>query len=588
MNRWWRTPHRRSSVSLLRWGPLACAAVLASACGGAQTMRALPQSAAAANHAAASGFQPHILSTITVDPSRASAAQARVSNAGGHLLPTRGASPTSSARRPKDGSFNTDLVFHRGAAIGRVLEYNILVNCGDESCWGGSISRFENDLNFSGFRHVSDQYMSGNQVTGYGVAGDVVVNYNDPNVLWDSDINNILAAVAPAYGAGYNVEYHVFLPQNTTVCTQSGGGGTHCYDPNGVVSPPPPPNTGICGYHYKADIAGVGHVIYSVEPYQQVFGCQSPSGQLTDATASTLSHEFFESITDPDITAWYYPTSDSKGGEIGDLCLGDDASVMLHGESWYIQKEYSNADHTCTFGAPDGTPGWHPLPGAGVAIGVGSNNAVWLLGENQMGPAGNYGIWHWNGASWDAIPGYANQIAVSPEGTPWLVTNNAAHNISRWNGTGWDVLPGGAIQIGVGSNGAAYILGLNSFGNGNYGIWKWNGSGWVAMPGYAASIAVSPEGTPWITTNNAQHTVSYWNGSSWVAIDGGAQHLGVGSNTKVYGLGLDSYGSGNFGIWHWNNPGWSALPGYASSIAVSPEGTPWVLTAPSGVISYYL
>ena len=545
-------------------------------------MRTVPQALTAA-HDAPSGFHPTILSRIVVDPARAASMKTRVSNFAVHVLPARGTTSSgSSTRHPMDGSFNTDVTFHGGGTMGRALEYNILVNCPDESCWGGSISRFENDLYFSGFRHVVDQYMSGNQVTGYGVGGDVLVSYAMPSngIIWDSDIHNIISAVAPSYGTGYNVEYHVFIQQGIDVCTQFSG-TTQCYDPDQRVVPAP--NVFACAWHSSADLSGIGHVIYSVEPYQGT-GC-AVSSPLENATASTLSHEFFESVTDPDLNAWWY----ANGQEIGDLCSNDGtvATVTLHGESWTIQKEYSNADHTCTFGAPDGTPGWHPMPGGAVSIGVGSNSQIWILGTNQMGPAGNYGVWTWNGTGWTQEPGYANGIFVSPEGTPWVTTNNTAHNISRWNGSGWDVLPGGAMQVAVGANNSAYILGLDSYGNGNYGIWKWNGVGWDKMPGFAASITVSPEGTPWITTNNAQHTISFWNGASWVAIDGGSVDLGVGSNTNVYGLGLDSYGNGNHGIWHWNNPGWTALPGFGSGLVVSPEGVPYVLTSPSGAISFY-
>ena len=57
-------------------------------------------------------------------------------------------------------------------------------------------------------------------------------------------------------------------------------------------------------------------MIYSVEPYQNVRGCHvgapSPNGLVIDSTMSVLSHEFSESITDPDgtrggtVTVWTF------------------------------------------------------------------------------------------------------------------------------------------------------------------------------------------------------------------------------------------------------------------------------------------
>jgi hypothetical protein len=57
------------------------------------------------------------------------------------------------------------------------------------------------------------------------------------------------------------------------------------------------------------DFSDIGHVLFSVEPYQNVPGCSvgtpSPNGVVVDSQASVLSHEMFETITDPDGTAWW-------------------------------------------------------------------------------------------------------------------------------------------------------------------------------------------------------------------------------------------------------------------------------------------
>ena len=59
-----------------------------------------------------------------------------------------------------------------------------------------------------------------------------------------------------------------------------------------------------CAYHGGATFRDIGHVLYSVEPFQGVEGCSSrpgaPNGQLADSTNNVLSHETFETITDPD------------------------------------------------------------------------------------------------------------------------------------------------------------------------------------------------------------------------------------------------------------------------------------------------
>lgn len=105
----------------------------------------------------------------------------------------------------------------------------------------------------------------------------------------------------------------------------------------------------------------IGHVLFSVEPYQNVPGCQAappdPNGILQDSTDSVLAHELIETITDPDIDAWISDSSlITSGAEIGDLCepTGNsnaqflDSIVWLDGIKYEIQLMYSNHYHACS------------------------------------------------------------------------------------------------------------------------------------------------------------------------------------------------------------------------------------------------
>ena len=108
-------------------------------------------------------------------------------------------------------------------------------------------------------------------------------------------------------------------------------------------------------------------MLYTVEPFQNVSGCSvrpgTPNGQLIDSTDNVLSHETFETITDPDGTAWFNFTSVALGGaEIGDECsffvvipsgpntaqAFFDPSVSTIGFHRYaVQPEYTNNEHAC-------------------------------------------------------------------------------------------------------------------------------------------------------------------------------------------------------------------------------------------------
>lgn len=74
-----------------------------------------------------------------------------------------------------------------------------------------------------------------------------------------------------------------------------------------------------------------------------------------------LSHEVFETITDPDGTAWWNSLNNGIFGQkIGDECsfllfaaknvYFDPSNVTLNGKSYIAQPEYNHAQHACTTG----------------------------------------------------------------------------------------------------------------------------------------------------------------------------------------------------------------------------------------------
>jgi hypothetical protein len=249
----------------------------------------------------------------------------------------------------------TDLSYHGGPAIVAAQHSSIFLNC-SLSCWGNP-TEFLSDL-FIGlnipFIHVVDQYVS-RIASGRYTTSDIAIELDNaqPHTLTDTDLRKlILLAVKFEFsqggGGGYNRMYSIFLPQGQDLCFD-GKYSNVCYCPDNNC------NGGsfdFCAYHASFDATdAVGapiHVIYQAMPYQDVPGCQvvnGPNGSLIDSTDNVLSHEIFETITDPDINAWY---RSSDGFEIGDICAWNIANpIILNGTSYAIQKEYSNQAHQC-------------------------------------------------------------------------------------------------------------------------------------------------------------------------------------------------------------------------------------------------
>lgn len=252
-----------------------------------------------------------------------------------------------------------DLQYHGGPVLPTVVHHTIFVNpspsCPANSCFGDPIG-FLQDLNRSEFIHVTDQYVGAHSNNRYPVGNNFVIDYPVGSTpLTDADMQTIAYTVAKSsHQTGYGHIFHVFLVPGQDVCFDS----TFKVCASNIF----------CAYHNSFD-ADIGHVLYSVEPFANVLGCQvppgTPNGQLVDSTDSVLSHETIEAITDPDGNAWWNSHNlINFGAEIGDECefiqftpagiFFDPVNVRLNGHPYAIQTEYSNKGHACLTGRGGG------------------------------------------------------------------------------------------------------------------------------------------------------------------------------------------------------------------------------------------
>ena len=265
-----------------------------------------------------------------------------------------------------DVRYPADLSFQGGPTLQSAQLHAIYMlpngNCPISTCWGNP-EGFLRDLSRSDFIHVTDQYVGSTAENRYPVGRRAFTSFTPPFnfttgavPFTDADLLAVVHAVASKTGkTGYGHIYHVFLPQGTDECFDS----TYsiCYSPDNLTT------FGFCAYHGYADFPDIGHVLYSVEPFQNVPGCNdpptTPNGQLIDSTNDVLSHETFETITDPDLDAWFNAAGNlSLGGqEIGDECVfitfvgnsvyGDPGLFTVGEKTYAVQPEYDNARHAC-------------------------------------------------------------------------------------------------------------------------------------------------------------------------------------------------------------------------------------------------
>jgi hypothetical protein len=159
----------------------------------------------------------------------------------------------------------------------------------------------------------------------------------------------LLHAAAAVGGSGYEHIYHIFLPKGANACFFG-----QCYAPPAAID--------FCALHSSITFNdSVGHVIFTLEPYIEAPGCSAfpgtPNGQLADTMYTFLSHEVFETISNPDGDAWWvHDLTIGYGNEIADLCQRrPHGNVTLNGRLYNLQPEYSNQFHGCAYSlAPDG------------------------------------------------------------------------------------------------------------------------------------------------------------------------------------------------------------------------------------------
>lgn len=218
------------------------------------------------------------------------------------------------------------------------------------SCWGNP-AKYLTDIGVSTMIHLTDQYTglttNGRYTLGTAVPLLVTIfpNFSGIPTLGESDIVGIAHAAAHAQGSGLGHLYHIFLPKGVDTCFDGGP----CYSPLILGT------FGFCAYHFTVTFADIGTVYFTVEPFQDVPGCQvpasgptPPNGQLADSTFNVLSHELFEAISDPDtITGFRAFHALDFGAEIGDLCFAEPRLVTLNGHLYDTQLEYSDHYHAC-------------------------------------------------------------------------------------------------------------------------------------------------------------------------------------------------------------------------------------------------
>src|SRR4029077_1160262 len=222
---------------------------------------------------------------------------------------------------------------------------------GNDSSYENLITRFLRDVGGTSYYNILSQYpdvTNGTPLDNSTFGGSYTDTTPYPrkgtqsDPLLDSDIRNEItrATMATGWMAGANKMFLVFTGYNVETCFPNSQDCTF---------------NGFCAYHSYFETTPP--VIYADMPdfgtRCTISGQSYPNNDMyADSEINIVSHELFESVSDPELNAWY--GSGGLGSEIGDLCAWqfgvpspDGSNLILNGHKYFVQQEWSKLSFFC-------------------------------------------------------------------------------------------------------------------------------------------------------------------------------------------------------------------------------------------------
>jgi hypothetical protein len=217
-----------------------------------------------------------------------------------------------------------------------------------------------------------------------------------PICLTDEQLRAELTAYVQAHDLPMDLQHEYFLltPPGVESCFEAAGRSCSAGTKHAAY----------CAYHGYIAV-GKAILIYANDPYANGTNCDTgeehPNDNASDATiGGGLAHEHSESVTDPELNAWY----DSKGDEVADKCRtfkqasefgeplgkapdGSNYNQVIDGDLYWYQQVWSNETGACEqrLAKPPKPPTVTRVsPKSGPATG---GTAVTITGTNFSTPA---------------------------------------------------------------------------------------------------------------------------------------------------------------------------------------------------------
>jgi hypothetical protein len=330
--------------------------------------------------------------------------------------PVRGAEPAMRAftqPQGKGGSSSKQVAYHGGPVMSSNTDYALYWDPTGGAAYPSGyelgLDRYFEDLTHdSGGNQNTDSVLTqysdeAGEFANYDVHFGGALSDTDPYpangcsaapiCLTDEQLRAELKAYVEAHELPMDLQHEYFLltPPGVESCFEAAGHSCSA----GTKHP------GYCAYHGSIS-AGKAVLIYANDPYVDGMNCDTgeehPNDNPSDATiGGGLAHEHSESVTDPELNAWY----DSRGNEVGDKCRtfvqasefgeplgkapdGSNYNQLIDGDLYWYQQEWSNEASACEQRLAKAPTVTRVSPKSGPAAG---GTVVTITGTSFLTPA---------------------------------------------------------------------------------------------------------------------------------------------------------------------------------------------------------
>jgi hypothetical protein len=228
-----------------------------------------------------------------------------------------------------------NLVNHGGPVENGSANYLIFWGLPASGPYADQLANFFRDVSAMPVYGVLGQYGVHNPSTLNGTWSDLSLTQTS---LTDADVRAEVAKARAANGwpSGNGNNFFVFTPPGVNECSGSSCSGTS-----------------FCGYH-----SVTSGTPYAIIPYPENVQASCSTFSVPNAVPGAddainiTSHELFEILTDPLLSAWW----DAAGYEVADKCAWEygprtapfvGGDVTVNGRTYIVQKEYSNSLADC-------------------------------------------------------------------------------------------------------------------------------------------------------------------------------------------------------------------------------------------------